>query len=192
MDTFNPDAYCGIYCGACSIAVCGKTGRADAFAACLGRLPSEARACGGCKSDAVYAGCSTCNIRRCAREKGVAHCIDCAEYPCASYRSWQSIAKALVPHACAAPGSLEAIKHEGVDAWLTAQRRRWSCPGCGAPFSWYADTCHKCGRALANESYTLSGWRRLVCRFILPRAYRKGKARMILISAEDSTTDEHS
>lgn len=56
---FNPDTYCGIYCGACSIAMLGKTGRADGFADCLGTVPKEDLACGGCKSDRVYAGCST-------------------------------------------------------------------------------------------------------------------------------------
>jgi hypothetical protein len=177
MGAFNPDAYCGIYCGACSIVMRGKTGRADDFAACLGGVPSWDLACGGCRSDSVYAGCSTCNIRRCARERGVAHCSDCGEYPCASYRKWQSVAKALVPHARTASESLEVIRRDGVDAWLTAQERRWSCPGCGTPFSWYARSCHKCGRALVSEAYALSGWRRLLCRLILPMAYRKGKAR---------------
>ncbi len=178
---FNPDTYCGIYCGACSVVICGKTGRADGFAACLGGVPRGDLACGGCKSDTVYAGCSTCNIRRCARERSIAHCIDCAEYPCASYRKWQLVAKALVPHAGTATANLEVIRRDGVDAWLAAQERRWSCPGCGSPFSWYARTCHKCGRALACESYTLSGWRKLLCRLILPMAYRRGKARVIAV-----------
>jgi hypothetical protein len=41
MDMFNPDTYCGSYCGACSIAMYSQTGRADEFVACLGGVPKE-------------------------------------------------------------------------------------------------------------------------------------------------------
>jgi hypothetical protein len=181
MDKFNPDTYCGIYCGACSIVMHGETGRADGFADCLGSVPKEDLACGGCKSDAVYTGCSTCNLRQCAREKGVAHCIDCSDYPCKMYSNWQSAAKFLVPHSSDAVSSLEAIKRDGVASWLAAQKRRWSCPDCGSLFSWYSPKCYKCGRSLASEAYKLSGWRKLLCRIMLPMAYRKGKAKRPVI-----------
>jgi len=71
MTIFNPDTYCGIYCGACSIAMYSKTGRADEFVACLGGVPKEELSCGGCKSDNIYAGCKACGLRRCAREKAL-------------------------------------------------------------------------------------------------------------------------
>jgi hypothetical protein len=177
MDKFNPDAHCGIYCGACSIKMLGKTGCADKFAACLGSVPKEELSfCGGCRSDTVYAGCSICSLRHCAREKGVTHCIDCADYPCKMYSKWQSVSKFL-PHAREAISNLEAIKRDGVDTWLSAQQKRWSCPKCGTPFSWYATECCKCGRRFASEAYKISGWKKLLCRFVLPMAYRKGKAK---------------
>jgi hypothetical protein len=176
MHTFNPDTYCGIYCGACSIALYGETGLADGFVACLGSVPKEDLACGGCKSDTVYAGCSTCSLRRCAREKGVEHCIDCDDYPCKMYSRWQSAGK-ILPHAHEAAPSLEAIKRDGVGTWLVTQKRRWSCPDCGSPFSWYATECCTCGRSLTYEAHKISGWRKILCRFVLPQAYRKGKAK---------------
>lgn len=179
MDKFNPDTYCGIYCGACSIVMRSETGRTDGFAACLESVPKEDLTCGGCKSDTVYAGCSTCNLRQCAREKGVAHCIDCSGYPCKMYSKWQSAAKFIVPHSSDAASSLEAIKRDGVVSWLAAQKKRWSCPDCGSLFSWYSPKCYKCGRSLASEAYTLSGWRKLLCRIMLPMAYRKGKAKRL-------------
>lgn len=33
MNQVNPDSYCGIYCGACSVAMHGATGRVEEFAA---------------------------------------------------------------------------------------------------------------------------------------------------------------
>ncbi len=171
---FNPDTYCGIYCGACSIAICSKTSRADEFVACLRGVPKEELSCGGCKSDNLYAGCKACGIRRCAREKEIEHCDECADYPCKSYRAWKKVAK-LLPHLQGAPASLKRIKDDGVDHWLNAQRKRWSCPDCGTSFSWYATACHKCGRSLASKAHKLSGWKKLLCRLMLTMAYRKGK-----------------
>ena len=174
MNTFNPDTYCGIYCGACSIAMYGRTGHGDGFATCLGRVPREELVCGGCKSDDVYAGCSTCSLRGCARGKNVEHCVDCADYPCTRYSKWQSLAKFL-PHTHESASSLETIKRDGIDRWLAEQKKRWLCPDCGTPFSWYASVCSKCDRSLEFKAYALSGWKKLLCRFILPMAYRKGK-----------------
>ncbi len=174
MSMFNPDTYCGIYCGACSIAMYGKTGHADRFASCLGSVPQEELVCGGCKSDNIYAGCSLCGLRRCAREKNIEHCIDCAEYPCKSYSTWQKVAKFL-PHTHEAASSLNHIKQEGVDSWLNAQKSRWSCPECDRPFSWYASVCRKCGKSLLPKAHSLSGWKKILCCFMLNMAYRKGK-----------------
>ena len=49
MNPFNPDAYCGIYCGACSIAMHGATGRGPTASPlvsgpCPGRISSAAAA----------------------------------------------------------------------------------------------------------------------------------------------------
>ena len=176
MNMFNPDTYCGIYCGACSIAMYERTGPTDEFAACLGSVPKEDLACGGCKSDTVYYGCRICSLRSCARGRNVEHCIDCSDYPCKSYRTWQRVARFL-PHIHEAVASLEAVKRDGVDHWLDSQRKRWSCPSCGTPFSWYASMCSKCGHSLLSRAYRLSAWRKFLCRFVLPIVYRKGKAK---------------
>ena len=176
MNLFNPDTYCGIYCGACSIAWHGRTGLTDEFAACLGSVPKECIACGGCKSDTLYYGCRICGLRSCARGKNVEHCSDCSDYPCKSYRTWQRAAK-LLPHIQEAVDSLEAIKRDGFDHWLDSQKKRWSCPSCGTPFSWYASMCSGCGYSLVSKAYILSGWRKFWGRFVLTMVYRKGKAK---------------
>lgn len=170
------DSFCGIYCGACSVLRYGETGRNDGFVDCLGRVPKEEIACKGCKSDSVYPGCRVCALRDCAVEKGVAHCADCAEYPCKRYARWQSAAR-LLPHVREAKSSSEAIKRDGVDAWLAAQKKRWSCARCGAPFSWYAAACSECGLDVSREAFALSGLQRILCRVVLPGVYRKGKSK---------------
>ncbi len=169
------DSYCGLYCGACSILCYGETGRGDAFVGCLAGIPAQALACAGCKSDAPYVGCRTCKIRDCARAKGVAHCADCADHPCRAYAAWASAA-AVLPHVREARANGDAIRRDGVDAWLDAQQRRWSCPGCGERFSWYAAQCARCGRALVAETHALSRVRKLIAGWILPKAYRKASS----------------
>ena len=176
MNTFNPDTYCGIYCGACSVAMYGKTGHTDNFSSCLGSVPKDDIVCRGCKSDIVYYGCRICAIRSCAREKKFEHCIDCSDYQCKTYKNFQKAAK-LLPHLHGTAGSMEYIKREGVRAWLDSQKKEWSCPSCGTPFSWYASICPECGCSLSQKAYKLSGWKKFICRFILPMVYRKGKAK---------------
>jgi len=169
------DSYCGIYCGACSILNHGETGRGDEFIACCASVPEKELACGGCKSDALYAGCRVCKIRECAVTKGIAHCVDCSDHPCTMYRMWKAGAK-LLPHLRETSANLDAIRHQGAGAWLAAQEKRWSCPECGAKFSWYAVQCTQCGRGLAAEAHVLSGIRKILCRWLLPMAYRKATA----------------
>ena len=176
MDRFKSDTYCGIYCGACSVAMYGKTGLTDDFTACLGSLPKEGIACSGCKSDTLYPGCRICGLRSCALGKNIEHCIYCSDYPCKSYRAWQRAAK-LLPHVQEAAESLEAIKRDGVDHWLDSQKKRWSCPDCNTPYSWYASICSTCGRSLVSKTFKLSGWKKFLCHFVLPMVYRKGKTK---------------
>jgi len=170
------DSCCGIYCGACSVLRHGETGHGDGFVACCGSVAKEEIACGGCTSDRLYAGCRVCAIRDCVTAKGISCCVECADYPCQAYRRWQ-LASRLLPHVGEAPASLAAIKRDGAEAWLAAQKKRWACPGCGAPFSWYQAVCTGCGRDLGAAAYAMSGLRRLLCRFVLPMVYRKGKGR---------------
>lgn len=169
------ESYCGIYCGACSILRHGETGRGDDFISCCGLVPRAELSCGGCKSDRVYAGCRVCSFRDCAVQRGVEHCVACADYPCQAYRRWQRSAR-LLPHVNEAAGNLAAIERDGVEAWISAQRLRWSCPTCGTPFSWYQTACGSCGGSIP-PAYALNGLRKLVCRALLPLVYRRGRAK---------------
>jgi hypothetical protein len=170
----NSDSYCGIYCGACSVRRHGETGCGDGFIACCGSVPKSELACGGCKSDTVYMGCRGCRIRDCAMDRGLTYCGDCADYPCKIYKKWYSAAR-ILPHVHETAVNLEAIKRNGIETWLEAQKTRWLCPNCGVPFSWYTVACDKCGLSLTTKAYSLAGLRRFVCRIVLPMVYRREK-----------------
>lgn len=173
MDAMG-DSYCGIYCGACPIHWYGVPGVRDPFLSCFPDLPEDERKCEGCKADKPYAGCGTCRIRSCARGKGISHCIECECFPCGTYRAWHA-GRSLVPHLKDVKGNLRAIARDGTKAWLQAQVRRWSCPHCGARYSWYATACPACGAPLGRLAHHIGGVRRIVARFLLRAAYRKAK-----------------
>ena len=59
--------------------------------------------------------------------------------------------------------------------WLVHQEKRWACPECGETFSWYSSACGSCGNTLMRRAYPLRGYRKLLCRIMLPAAYRKAK-----------------
>jgi hypothetical protein len=138
-----------------------RTRRAQGAAARWEDLPAPLRdnlrpaevACHGCRSDAVFAGCCDCSVRKCAKDKGVAACVACGEFPCAKVASLRGLVarvKARRPHTAAIFGDAGIARERGCRAWAEMQRARWSCPGCGAPFTWYQQRCHGCGLELMS------------------------------------------
>ncbi len=127
--------YCGLYCGLCSqrgrvppqARALRDTMRRDgwehwgqeienfsAFWKFLNGLgESEAR----CSCRVGECGPPFCGIRKCAREKKVEVCPDCAEYPC---QRIQSLAKGYVN--LLADG--ERMKAIGLAAWIAEQEER--------------------------------------------------------------------
>jgi hypothetical protein len=71
----------------------------------------------------------------------------CSAFPCARIRAFQSDGRLHHRDILIELGHLREI---GADRWLAEQARRWQCK-CGEPYSWYEETCDKCGRAL--DSY---------------------------------------
>ena len=187
MSTYNPDTYCGIYCGSCSIMTAGRTGRRDRLASfwspdrirkflTFQNVPHDDKdltlECSGCKSDHVFINCRGCAIRKCAIEKRMAHCSDCGEFPCATYREWKNI-QVMLPHLKETDGNLDAIGKAGVTAWMAEQDKKWSCPGCGTAFSWYTETCGVCGRDLKGSAYRFSRLKSLVLKIGISLGARK-------------------
>lgn len=168
MKYFNYDSYCGIYCGACDIMQAYQTGRTTRFTSFLkestvkaihramGLKYDDSRpfelSCQGCKTGSLFVNCSVCEIRKCAIERNIDHCVDCGDYPCPLFSEWQKMGLFL-PHLKEAPGSLDAIQSRGVNRWLSEQEKRWKCPDCGTGFSWYSSKCAHCGRGLKGHAF---------------------------------------
>lgn len=141
---------CGLYCGACALyralhepdPVKKKTTLkviAERYGA-----PAEEIECDGCLAGGKLAPyCRNCQILHCATAReGVTRCADCADFPCDIITSFNNDG---MRHHAEVLDSIREQQKIGVQAWLEKQDKRWRCPQCGTPSSWYARTCDKCG-----------------------------------------------
>ncbi len=156
---FDPDSYCGLCCGACEILNAYRTSLEAGTPASWDDLPAQLRGhipraevvCRGCRTDTVFAGCCGCRVRACAKARNVAACVVCAEFPCAEIERLQGLVdlvKDRLPHSATCFRDRELAQARGYRAWADAQRARWHCPSCGAPFTWYQERCRGCDRPL--------------------------------------------
>jgi len=127
----NPDSYCGIYCGAC------KNLRASAKET----DPAKVK-CLGCKSGKTAAWCTECKIKACAENKGLTSCGECKGFPCKKLTEFHNNGR---DYRVLAEKSCHSVKEKGHAQWLKDQKKRWTCPKCGAALKWSDDTCPKCG-----------------------------------------------
>ncbi len=149
MGDFNYDTYCGLYCGACSIIKAYQTGIKDPLACLLSDELGMELKCHGCKTDSVFGNCAVCQIRNCAREKGVERCLNCSDFPCPNFGTMEFILEAL-PHWNTVAANQESIKKQGTVRWLEEQANQWECPDCRTDYSWYAAQCSNCGKDLGE------------------------------------------
>ena len=148
------DAYCGIYCGACPILVANMKGEVEKKAA-EWEMNAEEIVCGGCKSEVNAAYCTDCVMRLCARDRGFEFCVECEDYPCNTFETFQ---RDRFPHHTLITENLGAICERGAPTWLEEQKKRWSCPKCGTSSTWYEEECHECGGELYDACAEEDAW----------------------------------
>jgi hypothetical protein len=171
MESTNLDSYCGIYCGACDIILTHKTGTKSklasfwnestvkAFHQRIGLHNDKNRTfsyqCDGCKGETQFVNCAVCQIRGCAINYNVEHCIDCTKYPCSIIVESRKV-ETLLPHLKCNHENMEEISKVGIAQWLSIQQEKWKCPKCKAPFSWYTRKCTNCGEDLKKYTFNFS------------------------------------
>ena len=94
-------AYCGINCGECG-ALIATGNNDDAKRAEVAKewsqkfgveMQPDSINCAGCPSDGpLFFYCEMCDIRKCAREKGLPTCAHCDAYPCETLEAFFKMA----------------------------------------------------------------------------------------------------
>ncbi|HOP27257.1 MAG TPA: DUF3795 domain-containing protein [Candidatus Sabulitectum sp.] len=143
------DSYCGLNCGACMVGIANEMGKGDVLDGYAGnwKIPREKLECSGCKGDVTAGFCENCEMRLCAREKGIEFCFQCGEFPCKTITGFRNDDAC---HHSAVFSNLKKIREAGLEAWLASERKRWSCPECGERFGWYSERC-SCGAELYDS-----------------------------------------
>jgi hypothetical protein len=163
-------AACGTYCGACP-AYLAKHGEDEQIKVKLqegsSSAPAKARKgippsnwmdgllCDGCVSGGTLAPhCQRCDIRLHAlNTQKDARCTDCKELPC--YRVTNLISMGGYLHRREYLPNLKKFREMGVQEWAQYEEKRWRCPKCGLPMSWYDAACTRCGEPRSKNLFPL-------------------------------------
>lgn len=126
-------APCGLDCSLCSRAL----------------LPD--RPCPGCRGTGENkpAFCrEKCGIIRCRarRENGYTFCDECPDFPCPDVMEKENRYTSQYPLYESPLQNLRDIREKGMEAFLQAERKAWSCPACGSPVSVHDGVCSGCGK----------------------------------------------
>jgi hypothetical protein len=135
--------YCGLYCGGCQAYQETQAGLRTTF-------QRETQACEGCASSGVVASwCRDCEIKACARRKGLRYCLPCDEYPCAKLQAFVNDPR--YPYHRAVHSDMVRLREVGTETWLREQATRWACRTCGNKYHWFERKCASCGTRVNAE-----------------------------------------
>ena len=113
---------------------------------CVGYVRDKKR-CPGCRAgdEGKAKSCLACAIRNCkmlqSGESGF--CVDCDRFPCPRLKRLDL--RYRTKYRMSMLENLKAIRDLGVEAFLSSERERWACPGCGGLQCVHTPECIYCG-----------------------------------------------
>jgi len=103
----------------------------------------EKNRCGGCYAPDRL--CSiNCSISGCEKVRGRYH-HTCDDFPCRRLKQLDT--RYRTKYGMSMIENLEAIKNEGIRAFVKRERERWTCPSCGGTIDVHHGKCSVCGKA---------------------------------------------
>ncbi len=144
---------CGIYCGACLTYRSSRDGDPKLIDFLMEQgLSKDEMLCNGCGSDFVTPRCSGCIFKECVKNKEIAYCYECPDFPCRKTTDLSENRASVEhkPHLKLCPRNIQDIRKIGLDEWLKQQEKRWSCQSCGRKLHWYAESCPSCKTKFYN------------------------------------------
>lgn len=86
--------------------------------------------------------CRKCKIKDCAKDKGIAYCYECTEFPCKQIKTLEKSYKTR--YGASIIQSSITVKDSGIDMFMKAELDRWTCPHCGGIISLHDAECSEC------------------------------------------------
>lgn len=142
-------APCGLYCGVCGVYYATRDENPAFLEKLLNvyqskipgieHLTADGLRCKGCLSDTVSFFCRTCNIKSCTREKGIAGCHECDDFPCQHIDNFAvPVGKKVILRA------IPQWRELGTEKWVAEEEARYLCPECSHALFRGAKRCNKC------------------------------------------------
>lgn len=86
--------------------------------------------------------CRDCKIKTCVKEKEIAYCFECSEYPCKQIKTLEKSYNTRYS-ASLIENSLY-VKEYGLTAFMKMQKERFTCTVCGEIISLHDAECSEC------------------------------------------------
>ncbi len=136
---------CGLYCGACSIYIAERFSPSmrERIAAGAKCLPEQVR-CNGCGALTPECWGNGCKIVICTNERGHGSCHECEEFTSDTCEKFGRISKGYLEEGVDLKDNLRRISSGATDVWLDENRKRFTCPSCGAALTVHNDECPQC------------------------------------------------
>jgi hypothetical protein len=142
---------CGLYCGACGIyRAYQDNGAFLEYVSKSWNIPKEKIHCNGCMALTPECSGSGCERVRCLDSKGYKFCFECPSFKERSCEKYEKLASRYLERGEDMRASLIRIEMGEVNVWLEEQDKRWRCPSCGHPISWFGGKCFNCGKPLID------------------------------------------
>ena len=131
-------APCGLNCSLCGLHLRGE----QPCQGCNG--PDE------CKPDCCRVKCAIvhCEIRK---KQPDGFCDTCPRFPCADVMEKETRYSNAYPMVETPIGNLASIRQKGMEAFLSQERERWTCPDCGAVICVHDGVCSGCGASYTTR-----------------------------------------
>ncbi len=159
MNKENLIAACGLYCGACEMYrayhdnnEAKQQSLVKAFNSRGGNFSIKDLECDGCLAGGrLSPWCRQCNIKSCAKRRpGEAICSSaCPDFPCQQLIEFEK----QMPHHAEVIDNLRRLEKVGIKKHAAQEEKRWLCPQCQTPMSWYYGKCPKCGAERSKKLY---------------------------------------
>jgi hypothetical protein len=105
--------------------------------------------CPGCRGDDTKKQISAlrCIIKNCETPKvnKSGFCYECEKYPCRRLKDLDK--RYRTKYRMSMIENLEAIKSDGLAAFVATEKERWRCRACGGTVNVHRGRCAGCGRA---------------------------------------------
>ncbi len=162
MNKENLIASCGLYCGACEMYRAVQDNNIEkcesmlkAFNSRGGNFMLDDIECDGCLCGGkLTPWCRECGMRNCAKHKdGEKICSpDCGDFPCEQLANFS---QDNMTHHHEVVNNLCRLHKVGLKKHAGQEEKRWLCPECKTPLSWYDMKCPKCGKERSKNLFKL-------------------------------------